>query len=171
MFSCPNCGASVAATDLFCQACGIDLMKVQSSQITKPSARVNEYKGYIQILGYVEMVFGVLSLVIGLFVVIIAVFLPLLMLQGIAPDDLGSSTELVAIFIGSLLFIVALLFFIFGIAHIVYGRRLLQYRSSGRMGTIVIGVLHLINIPFGTAFGLAALYILTRPEVIDLFVD
>lgn len=171
MYSCPNCGASVVTQDLFCQACGIDLTKIQSSQVTKLSARINEYQGYIQVLGYVEMVFGVLILVIGLFVVIIAVFVPLLMLQGIAPDDLGSSTELVAIFIGSLLFVTALLVFIFGIAHIVYGRRLLQYRSSGRVGTIVIGVLHLINIPFGTVFGLAALYILTRPEVIDLFVD
>lgn len=145
-------------------------MKVPSSQFTELSTRVNEYKGYIQVLGYVEMVFGILSLVIGLFALIIAVFVPLLMLQGIASDDLGSSTELVAIFVGSIVFIAALLFFIFGIAQIVYGRRLLQYRSSGRMGTIVIGVLHLINFPFGTAFGLATLVILTRPEVIDLFV-
>ncbi|UCG02660.1 MAG: hypothetical protein JSW11_01455 [Candidatus Heimdallarchaeota archaeon] len=63
------------------------------------------------------------------------------------------------------------MFLIFGIAQIVYGRRLLQYKSSGRIGTIVAGVLHLLNVPFGTAFGLAALFILTRPEVIDLFGD
>ncbi|MFX0084110.1 MAG: zinc-ribbon domain-containing protein [Candidatus Hodarchaeota archaeon] len=171
MFSCQNCGTSVSSNDLFCQACGIDLMKIQSSQFTKQSDRTNEYRGYIQILGYVEMVFGVLSLVISLFTVIIAVFIPLLMIQGIAPNDLGSSTEVVAVFIGIIVFIVALLFLIFGIAQIVYGRRLLQYKNSGRIGTIVTGVLHLINIPFGTAYGLAALFILTRPEAIYLFED
>jgi len=169
MYSCPNCGTSVSLKDLFCQRCGLDLIKIQSSQFTKPSDRTNEYRGYIQILGYVEIVFGLLSLVIGVFAMIIAVFVPFLMLQGIAADDLGSSTEIVAVFVGILVFIVALLFLIFGLAQIVYGRRLLQHRSSGRTGTMIIGVLHLFDIPFGTVFGIAALYILTRPEAIGLF--
>jgi len=143
-------------------------MKIQSSQFKKPSDRAKEYRGYIQILGYVEMVFGVLSLVIGLLVLIIAVFIPILILQDVETD---ASAEVVAIFFGIFIFIVAVLFLIFGIAQIVYGRRLLQYRSSGRMGTIIIGVLHLFDIPLGTAFGIAALYILTRPETIDLFED
>lgn len=169
MYSCPNCGASVTSNDLFCQTCGLDLTKIQPPQFTKASDQTNEYRGYIQILGYVEMVFGVLSLIIGVFATIIAVFVPILMLQGIAADDLGSSTEIIAVFVGVIVFIVALLFLIFGIAQIVYGRRLLQHKSSGRTGTMVIGALHLFDIPFGTAFGAAALYILSRPEAIDLF--
>ena len=169
MYSCPDCGTTVASNDLFCQACGLDLINVQKPQFIKASDRTNEYRGYIQILSYVEIIFGVLSLVIGVFVAIIAVFVTILMLQGISPNDLGSSTEVVAVFVGTIIFIAALLFLIFGTAQIIFGRRLLQHRSSGRTGTMLISVLHLFIIPFGTAFAVAALYILTQPEAIDLF--
>jgi hypothetical protein len=46
---------------------------------------------------------------------------------------------------------------------------LLQYLNSGRIGTMVIAALNLFNFPFGTIFGIVALYVLFQPEVEQLY--
>lgn len=37
------------------------------------------------------------------------------------------------------------------------------------IGTMVIATLNLFNFPFGTVFGIATLYILSQPEVEQLY--
>ena len=50
------------------------------------------------------------------------------------------------------------------------GKRVdVQYKNSGRIGTMVIGTLNLDNVPFGTLFWIAALYFLSQPEVEQLY--
>ncbi|MFX0093147.1 MAG: hypothetical protein ACFFBD_15425, partial [Candidatus Hodarchaeota archaeon] len=41
--------------------------------------------------------------------------------------------------------------------------------NSGRIGTMIFGVLSLFAFPLGTLYGFFKLYILTRPEVEALF--
>ena len=58
-------------------------------------------------------------------------------------------------------------FFLFGffaVPGIVAGWALLTRRPWGRVIGIVVGVLHLFNIPIGTAFGIYSLWVLTEPE-------
>lgn len=71
--------------------------------------------------------------------------------------------------ISVLVFVIAVVCLIYAFACILSGKRLLQYQNSGRVGTMVIGVLNLFNFPFGTIFGIAALYVLSQPEVEQLY--
>ena len=75
----------------------------------------------------------------------------------------------IAPFLSVLVFSIAVLCFVYAFVSIISGKRLLQYESSGRIGTMVIGTLNLFNFRFGTYFGVAALYILTQPEVERLY--
>ncbi|MFX0086056.1 MAG: hypothetical protein ACFFAU_10290, partial [Candidatus Hodarchaeota archaeon] len=72
-------------------------------------------------------------------------------------------------FLSVLLFFIALIVLAYAFAAILCGKRLLQYQNSGRIGTMVIAALNLFNIPFGTIFGVAALYVLSQPEVEQLY--
>jgi len=72
-------------------------------------------------------------------------------------------------FLSALLVGFAVLCFVYAFASILSGKKLLQYDNSGRIRTTVIAALNLLNVPFGTLFSLAALFILSRPEVEQLY--
>lgn len=179
---CPNCGRNIGSDDIFCQSCGTELnkkiitepFKTQlRAESDKEQLRTNEYRNYIQIFGVIEIVFGILGLIGGIFLVLIGVFAAILISEGgmDSMDSIGSmdSPETIGVFVGVLLIIIALMVFAWAIGSLVSGMKLMQYRNSGRVGTMVIGALSLILFPFGTVFGLAVLYILTKPEVEQLF--
>jgi hypothetical protein len=52
---------------------------------------------------------------------------------------------------------------------LITGIGLLQFRPWARIVGIVLGVLHLINIPFGTLIGVYALWVLLSKETEPLF--
>lgn len=52
---------------------------------------------------------------------------------------------------------------------IIAGIALLQRREWGRILTLILGVLNLFNVPFGTLLGLYTLWVLTNQETIDIF--
>jgi hypothetical protein len=58
---------------------------------------------------------------------------------------------------------------IYAFVSIISGNRLIQYENSGRIGFMVIAALNLFNFPFGTIFAIAALNILSQPEVEQLY--
>lgn len=128
------------------------------------SSRIAELKGYIQIIGTVEIVFGILDIILGIFCTIAAIFVPII----IAESD-EESPEYLPIFIGIAILVVAILFLAFGIISIVSGKRLMAYQNSGRTGTMIVAVISVFSFPFGTIFGIAALYVCTRPEAEQIF--
>ena len=52
---------------------------------------------------------------------------------------------------------------------IIAGIGLLKYRPWARILAIIIGVLHLLSFPFGTALGVYALYVLLNAEAPSIF--
>jgi len=160
---CPNCGELAKPNEFFCQSCG--------TALTRPDRpRTREIRGYVQIIAVVEIVFGIVGLIGSAFIGFFAAFIPALMTEGVFETDspaLTSSTltTFVAVFIGFL----AIVLVIFSLAAIISGIKLVQYKNSGRIGTMIIGAFSLFIIPVGTIFGVAALYILTKPEVEPLF--
>ncbi|MFX0115256.1 MAG: zinc-ribbon domain-containing protein [Candidatus Hodarchaeota archaeon] len=174
---CPNCGEAIEATDAFCQHCGRNMTRKTVTETPLPrKTHIDSYKGYIQALGAIEIVLGLFALIGAIFVGFAAFFVPLIMSDDRnsvhAPEGVhGQAGESwhVEVFVGALLVVVAILLLCFAVAAIQSGRKLLQYKNSGRIGTMVIGVLLLLWFPFGTLFGLAALYVLTRPEVEQLY--
>ncbi len=163
---CPNCGELAKPNEFFCQSCGTAI----STSPQRP--RTKEIRGYIQIIGTVEIVFGIMGIIGSVFIALIAAFIPTLvnegMLESSEESGLLTSTTLVS-FIAILIGLMAFLFVIFSIAAILSGIKLMQYKNSGRIGTMIIGAFSLFIIPVGTIFGVAALYILTKPEVFPLF--
>ena len=75
----------------------------------------------------------------------------------------------VVAFLAVLFLFIAALLILYAVFSFLYAHRLMDYKESGRIGTMIIGGINLINIPFGTAFGIAALAILTKPEVENMF--
>ncbi|MHA2245568.1 MAG: hypothetical protein ACXADY_11435 [Candidatus Hodarchaeales archaeon] len=163
---CPNCGELAKPNEFFCQSCGTAI----STSPQRP--RTKEIRGYIQIIGVVEIVFGIMGIIGSVFIAFFAVFIPVLITDGVLESSEESSmltsTSIVSL-IAILLGLIALTFLIFSIAAILSGIKLMQYKNSGRIGTMIIGAFSLFIIPVGTIFGVAALYLLTKPEVFPLF--
>lgn len=161
---CPNCGELAKPNEFFCQSCG--------TALTRPDRpRTKEIRGYIQIIGVVEIVFGIVGLLFAAFFGVFAAFIPALMTEGVFDTtDSALASETVATFLAVFIGFIAIIFVIFSLAAILSGIKLIQYRNSGRIGTMIIAAFSLFVIPVGTIFGVAALYILTKPEVEPLFV-
>jgi exosortase/archaeosortase len=116
------------------------------------------------------IVFGVFALLIGLLLAAVVPLLFYLIRSDVLEFDTDMSMLLrIAPFISVILFVIALLFLLYAFVSILSGKRLLQYNNSGRVGSMVIGSLNLLNFPFGTIFCIASLYILSQPEVVQLY--
>jgi len=55
-----------------------------------------------------------------------------------------------------------------GLAGLVAGVGLLKRQAWSRVLGLVLGLLNLLNLPFGTALGIYAIWVLTRDEAIEL---
>lgn len=71
-------------------------------------------------------------------------------------------TGILAIVIGSILLCLH-------VPGLILGIGILMQKNWARVGGLVLGVLYLIEIPFGTALGIYTIYALERPEVIAAF--
>lgn len=61
-------------------------------------------------------------------------------------------------------FLVGLFIVLMSLPGIVAAVGLLQRESWAKISTIVFGALSLVNFPIGTAFGIYAIWVVTRPE-------
>jgi hypothetical protein len=69
----------------------------------------------------------------------------------------------------SFLWVILILLIIYGIFNILAGVSLYRFNSFGRIGTMINGALGILNVPIGTIFGVASIYLLTRPEADVVF--
>ena len=111
-------------------------------------------KNHTQIVAALHIAMGVLSLLGA-----IAVFAVLGLAGGIVVSqgerEAGGIIGVVAVVLGGLLAVLA-------VPGIIGGWALFAGRSWGRPFVMVLGVIHLINIPFGTALGIYTLWALLR---------
>ncbi len=164
MNECPNCGELAKTSEFFCQRCGTALTAPQ-----RP--RVKEVRGYIQIIGTVEIVLGIIGMIVSFVGLIVTVSISVLLSSGGIPLEPSDSLDpaIIAPFLGVILGVIAIIGVSFSVVAIISGIKLMQYKNSGRIGTMIIGAFSLFVVPVGTIFGVAALYLLTKPEVEPLF--
>jgi hypothetical protein len=159
---CPSCGNTVEGA--FCSRCGQPVQAQPYPPVTAPMyavppmpyvARVQQH---IQTLGILWCVFGAYRLMAGLF--------GALFLMGMSrPGFLGGMGVhgfpfASHAFLGSLGIFVAVISMISAVLSFTVGYALLERKSWGRTLAMILAILQLIKIPFGTAIGIYTLWVL-----------
>jgi hypothetical protein len=119
---------------------------------------------HIRIIAILHIIFGALTILGGL--VMMAVFGGIATMIGAS----GSSDAVVAIpIVGGIGAVIAVVLIALGVPGLIAGIGLLNFRPWARTLGIVISVLDLIHVPFGTALGIYGLWALLSREGEMLF--
>ena len=116
---------------------------------------------HVKILGVLNIVWGAMGALGGL--VLLAIFGGVYGIAGVAiGHNPGAQIALPIIaIIGS---VIALFLLILSVPSIIAGIGLLYFKPWARIFALVISVLHLLNIPIGTALGIYGLWVLLSQE-------
>ena len=160
---CQTCGCEQVAGSRFCRQCGAAVAAAPAGVGTQQgymplTGPPQGYQAYIplqsmrvrqnlQPLGITWIVFGVLRLMTGL---IGAAVMHNLAYGGIFND----APPFVPHLLGTIAPVIATVSAVMGVASIVVGWALLARQPWGRVAAIVLGILELIKLPFGTALGI-----------------
>ena len=115
-------------------------------------------ESHIKIVALINIVFGILGLMIaGIVFVAVAA-------GGLIAGDSETImiTSIVAVSVSGLIAV-------FSIPGIIAGWGILKMKSWGRILGLIMAMLNLINIPFGTAFGVYAIWVLMNDETEKIF--
>jgi hypothetical protein len=108
---------------------------------------------------------GVLYIAFGILGVLLAVFL----FTAIAGGGWISQDPMAIAVTSSVGAIVAAFLLVLSIPMILAGAGLIKRRPWARMLTLVLGVLNLLNIPFGTVLGIYTIWVLMNDQTVQLF--
>ena len=121
-------------------------------------------KDHVKILAVLHIVLGALGVLIGLGVFAVTGGVGML----VAMDGDDDAQQVLTLLGGAGGFVLAVML-VLSVPGIVAGIGLLSYRPWARILTIVISVLDLMNIPFGTALGIYGLWVLLSRDGERLF--
>jgi hypothetical protein len=164
--TCVNCGTGLNQDDQFCSSCGVKQGKAQEAYTpyskVPPMYAIEETKGYIKLLGLVELAFGIVTLFgIAIATLVMSFFLSPEFFQNVGAE---MPTSINFGFITTLIWGLLLLVGISGIIDIIGGILLLQQKKSGKIFTYISAVFSLVNVPIGTLYAIGAFWILSKPE-------
>lgn len=158
---CSNCGASLIPGQNFCSKCGKQVVAgvtppppeppLEASSAPWPAARTRIEK-HTRILAILWLVISVLSLARGF-----GIFFGGSIAMHFIPFPMRAFIWPIAGMIGVFLLATS-------VAGFLAGWGLLNYRPWARMLTLILGVVSLIHVPFGTALGIYTLWVLLPAE-------
>ena len=120
---------------------------------------------HVKVMGILHIVFGALGVLGG--IVGMMVFGGIAGIVGLSAHSSDAAVAMPILgVIGGFVFLVML---VLSLPSLIVGFGLLRFRPWARMLAIVLSVLHLFNIPFGTALGVYGLWCLLAPETELLF--
>jgi sorbitol-specific phosphotransferase system component IIC len=113
---------------------------------------------HIKVVGILSIVFGVLMALLGLFL------FGIIAGAGAISGEIEAAwvTGIVGTFVGGLLVLLSL-------PSIIGGVGLLKRRQWARILIMIVAILSLLNFPFGTAYGVYAIFVLMHEETKPLF--
>jgi len=153
---CPSCGNPVEGT--FCSRCGAQVQA--APPIYAPMVVVPRVQQHLQTLGIMWCVFGVYRAAMGL--------VGALFLFGMSRPGFFNNFGVPGTFpfgdhmpwMSGLAGFVAVISLVFGALSFLVGFALMNRKPWGRTLAIIVGILELIKIPFGTALGIYTLWVL-----------
>lgn len=166
---CSNCGAAVQAGMKFCNACGrpveaaaqavpmsaavapLPSSAPSTGALTPAKARMRLDK-HLKLLGILWIVTSLMRLIPG-----IILFFFKNLFSGFMPGPARMFFLPIAGLIGAMLVATSL-------AGLAAGIGLLERRTWARVLAIVLGIIHMIHFPFGTALGVYTLWVLMPNE-------
>lgn len=158
---CNSCGASLVPGQNFCSKCGKQVVMEASPSPPVPPVQTQSvpsaaYQGRIEkhtrILGILWVAVSIIRLIPAF-----ALWFGSGIAMHFIPFPFRAFVLPMAGLIGALLFATAL-------AGFLAGWGLLNYRSWARTLALILGVIALIHIPFGTALGIYTLWVLLPAE-------
>lgn len=164
---CNQCGSGLPAGVMYCTHCG---KAVGAAPVAAPGTgpapmTANSAAGRVlrhrNVLGILWLVLGMLGLTGS------AVLLGISGMHGRGFggwDQWGGPWTGMPPFVGGILGGLGVGLLIFSVLRIIAGVGLLTLQSWARMLTIVVAIISLINIPFGTAVGIYTLWVLMPDE-------
>ncbi len=145
---CDRCGAAIQTDQSFCSRCGKELA---GGVVGFP--RQNRVQEHVRLLGILWLALSAMNVLGGaiLFFLANTLFVHL-------PEISGERAA--TAWLHPFLSFIGILIFVKGAAGFLAGWGLLQRESWARMLSIVLALLALLNIPFGTALGIYTLWVL-----------
>jgi hypothetical protein len=119
---------------------------------------------HVKVLAVLHIVLGAIGVLIG-----VGVFLVMGGVAGLVHMDGDSDAAEVIPILGAVGGFVLILFLVLSVPGIIAGIGLLSFQPWSRILTIVLSVLDLLSIPFGTALGVYGLWVLCNKEGARLF--
>jgi hypothetical protein len=165
---CTNCGIEMGDAANFCSGCGTSLTMrhaVASSATTAATSKTRDWDLHTGILGWLVIAHAALTGLIGLIVIAGGAFAKKLLtdnpvlLQNADPKDVPPPEVILSI-IGPASFLIGMIFLLIALPSIAAGVGLLRYRSWGRVLTLVLSFLRLLEFPFGTATAFYSFWVL-----------
>jgi hypothetical protein len=146
---CDACGAALQPGQAYCTRCSKQVI----GPVVAGSGRVARHT---HLLGILWVAYSAISLLGGAILMIVSHTI-------FGPRGLPSMPGGPPMFIRPLLSAIAIVLICKAAVGIAAGLGLLQRQDWGRILAIVLGVISLINIPFGTALGVYTLWVLVSP--------
>lgn len=120
---------------------------------------------HVRVLAVLHIVFGAMGLVAGIGMLVLFGGLAGLAAINDRSGDAAAALPILGA-IGGLIFVLAL---VLSLPEIIAGVGLINYRPWARILAIVLSVLMLLQLPFGTALGFYGLWVLLSAEGAALF--
>jgi hypothetical protein len=123
-----------------------------------------DMKKHITVVGAIHIGFGIVGLIVAFIVVVVLVGTGILVLS-------IQGEELPLTIMASIAVFVALIMGILSIPELIGGIGVLKYKNWARYLILILSVINLFNIPFGTAVGIYSIWILMQDETEKLFTE
>ena len=154
---CPACGAQVASGLHFCAQCGAGM---PAYPLFPPAAYLSRVARHLRTLGILWCVYGGYHLIKGLIAMTFLSAFTVHTFTGSWPFWSYYHGPSPAPWMHVLIPMLATTTVVWTAVMLLVGYALLTRRSWGRVLAIVVGVLSLIAIPFGTALGIYTLWVM-----------
>ena len=121
---------------------------------------------HIDLLGLLFILWGVLTMLVGASTLALGVVAAALMSSA---GQRGGGGQFAAGLTAAAFMLLAVIALVLGSAHIVVGMPLRKYRHWSRLAALMLGSVDLLLLPYGTAVGAYALWVLLREPSRALF--
>ena len=165
---CTNCGIELGADAKFCSSCGGSL-----GDPALVPAKARDWDLHVSVLGWLVIAHAAMTGVIGLVVmfggqVATKIILENPQLLANADPDVPSP-EVLASIVAPVTFLIGMLFLVMAMPSVAAGVGLLRYRSWGRVLTLVLSFLRILEFPLGTLTAIYSFWVLLSKGGKDFF--